>query len=145
MAKKKVLIPIIHRTERKNWDGQIVPAALLVPHYAFGLEAGEGETLDLSPVGFRGVRWPDTPTCHTDWCQNPTWSGTLSILGYHGGRSSSCYAVRITLDTEVLVEGLMSCAHLHICGLLNKLDNGRVAGTFRAIKRGTNYMIEAMC
>lgn len=71
--------------------------------------------------------------------RDPEWLGELKATGYHGGRSSSCYSVRIEIEGQLPVVGLMSCSMFY--DLLPRLVDGRVCGKWTARKQGQNYMI----
>ena len=142
MPKPRILIPLIHRPAGKDYRDNPTPAARVVPHYANGLSPREGDE-DLPalacPYGFEaypGGRYAFV----TDWLPDPTWTGELRVTDYHGGRSSSCYAVQITTTDGAPVVGLMSCSSF--MALIPRLSNGTVAGTFGAFKRGQNYLID---
>lgn len=115
-AKSTVRIPVVTLVGRRE-----------VPHYT---TSQDGEDVKIG--------W-GRETSPTEWIRDPEWTGTLTATGYHGGRSSSCYGVRIEIEGELPVVGLMSCSMFY--GLLPRLVDGRVTGKWTARKQGTNYMI----
>lgn len=115
-TKSTVRIPVVSRTGFRE-----------VPHYT---TSKDGEDVVL---GWGREASP------TEWIRDPEWVGSLKATGYHGGRSSSCYSVRIKIEGERSVVGLMSCSMFY--NLLPRLVNGRVTGKWTARKQGTNYMI----
>lgn len=142
---RAILIPVIHRPATPDWrDASVThPACRVVPHYTGHDSVREGdETYGLaSYAGFEANQYRPDKLMPTDWVKAPKWTGPLSVTGYHGGRSSSCYAVSIAADDggEPVV-GLMSCSNF--CALVSRVRDGSVTGCWTAIKRGQNYMIE---
>lgn len=98
-----------------------------VPHYT---TSKDGEQVRIG--------WVQTNTS-TEWIRDPVWVGELRATGYHGGRSSSCYHVRIDIEGELPVVGLMSCSMFF--SLLSSLVGGGVRGKWTARKQGQNYLI----
>lgn len=125
MSKPRPLIPV---ATTKN--------SRIVPHYVGMYDEG-----DL-PSHYCGGKYNDG-NCPTEWVptENAEWTGDLEVIGYHGGRSSSCYEVRIhTNDGKLPIEGMMSCSSF--VRLIVRVVNGRVSGTWCARKKGSNYMIQ---
>lgn len=164
MSRKPILIPVVHRPALPELrDGPTFLAAeaavLIVPHYAesvqpeiyqqtygalprlhssMGFEAhlpyprtGRNEPRPGFPASYEGME--------TDWLTEPRWTGELSVTGYWGGRSSSCYAVSIDVGDGPLVTGLMSC--LAFRDLIPLLSGGKLRGIWTARKQGQNYLI----
>lgn len=157
MARASVPVPVVSRPAQHGEE-----AARVVPHYANNVDPGA----DLVAWGLeaRLPRAHEQPGMPTEWVEAPVWTGMLSVTGYHGGRSSSCYVVRIetgilytaataprgqfdpalvgTLipDGKAPVVGMMSC--LVFRGVIPGLRDGQVFGTWGARKQGQNYMIQ---
>lgn len=144
--KPRILIPVVHRPLTIRWGDPTDPPLRIVPHYAAGIGLREGdETQSLAcSRGYEAspIYNENYKALPTEWIPAPLWSGPLAVVGYHGGRSSSCYAVRIEADDGAEpVEGLMSCATY--LGVIPRVVHGIVpSGRWTAIKRGQNYLIE---
>lgn len=129
-AKSKVLIPVV-----------LFEGTRTIPHYISRGVPGDQlrARRGWSEAGAPYPHDPDQRTDPTEWLPAPEWSGKLRVLGYRGGRSSSCYLVRIEIPGELPVEGLMSCSAFFSC--IEWVHNGVVPGRWAARKQGKNYMI----
>lgn len=149
MASEPTLIPVVLRPacEATSWH-PAAPDLRVVPHYAEGVDPrlhlrqwGELPRLScgqgyVANIPRHGIRDP----LPTEWLAAPRWHGSLRVLDYHGGRSSSCYAVRVEVDDgRPPVEGLMSCPTF--LELVPRLSGGACRGTWSARKQGQNYLI----
>lgn len=145
-----VLIPVVQRPASAREE-----ACRVIPHY---LNPRDVQAQPPFITLFYGEK-----ACPTDWIRDPQWTGMLTVLGYHGGRSSSCYGIRIetgslysattaprgrfdpslvgTLipDGQTPVVGMMSC--LSFMDVIPHLRDGKAFGTWKARKQGQNYMI----
>lgn len=148
MPKPAVLIPVVYRpaVTGKEWCPD-APPLRVIPHYAGVVPPREGDETEalVCGYGFKAhtpYRNGDGPM-PTSWVAAPVWTGPLSVTGYHGGRSSSCYSVRILADDGAEpVEGLMSCSTF--LDVLPRMVSGTIpSGRWTATKRGQNYMIES--
>lgn len=157
MAKKVIKIPVVHHPKTKTHY-----AYRAVPHYADGIAADGGDCANLY---FRFLftdtlegKWTvegeytlerrsdegpvrsDEDPLPTDWIENPTWKGTLSVISYWRGRSYASYYVQIDDGSGIPIEGLMPCGKF--VALIPKLVDGKASGVFKGVKRGRNYLIE---
>ena len=138
MSKKsEILFPLITLAGRQ-----------VLPHYVDGLgsvKSGD-ETVQLALSRGFNASIPHPPHLiakPTEWVERPLWFGNLSVVSYHGGRSSSCYEVHISRRDALSIAGLMSC--LQFIDLIPFIVAGRVVDTtFTAVKRGQNYMIQTL-
>lgn len=144
--KSRILIPIVHVPSEQHWRHPeiTIPALRLVPHFTHGINGREGDAdlpTSIGRGGFEVAAWIGKEQYPCEWIPEPRWTGGLTVVDYHGGRSSSCYAVRITADDGAEpVEGLMSC--YTFLPLLPRLVAGIVQGTWTARKQGQNYLME---
>ena len=141
--KKPTVIPVVTYKSRR-----------VVPHFVGGIPADGGSCPKLAPEYEYSPVWFDpaeynpstssgrTKPFPTEWVHAPQWTGLISACRCVGGRSSSCFEVLIALAPDLPVVGLM--AYTEFFQLLPHLVNGSARGTFRAVKRGQNYMIEVV-
>ena len=149
-SKSKVKIPFVDLGDQK----------FLVPHYIHGLDTKS--LPDTLGMGFlkseaRAIPWHGDKQIPVSWLEAPVVHGMLEVVGYHGGRSSSCYEVEISRIPEVScaastkdlldgleirkVSGLMSCSSFR--AIIPYITLGVTTGLdFKIVKLGQNYLIQ---
>ena len=144
---RPILIPVVHRPPTPHWrTGVVEQACRVVPHY-LSCRAPEVSDPDRPLLscgyGFEANTYDRSVKLPTDWIVKPSWLGRLTVTDYYKGRSSSCYVVRIDADDggEPVV-GLMSCSAFMT--VIPRLSGGGADGTWIAVKRGGNYLIDVL-